>query len=175
MRGSPPRMRGKGLRLMVLTLRSRDHPRVCGEKTALVTAIVRSMGSPPRMRGKAYRFPFPLPSLGITPAYAGKRLLPADFPVRLWDHPRVCGEKFAPRPASSRPSGSPPRMRGKAIFASCSMVRSGITPAYAGKRNRKRHQCRHGKDHPRVCGEKERTIRQRHTKAGSPPRMRGKD
>ena len=31
--GSPPRMRGKGVRLMILMVEMVDHPRVCGEKT----------------------------------------------------------------------------------------------------------------------------------------------
>ena len=32
-------------------------------------------------------------SKGITPAYAGKRLLEALEKIRNQDHPRVCGEK----------------------------------------------------------------------------------
>ena len=70
--GSPPRMRGKDLenpdearhtritpayagkrrRSSTAAARTRDHPRVCGEKT-LYNGIQRVvLGSPPRMRGK---------------------------------------------------------------------------------------------------------------------------
>ena len=71
--GSPPRMRGKvhqlreaaqfggitpayaGKRWTRLPSRAamRDHPRVCGEKTAEQFKAEYPQGSPPRMRGKA--------------------------------------------------------------------------------------------------------------------------
>ena len=94
LRGSPPRMRGKGI-LLRKTMRSNritpayagkswaahekddvtlDHPRVCGEKICGIWLKCRSLGSPPRMRGKgAASFPIDI-GPRITPAYAGKRL-----------------------------------------------------------------------------------------------------
>ena len=51
--------------------------------------------SPPRMRGKVFIGQVCIAPKGITPAYAGKRFT---LYLRLrvhWDHPRVCGEKFA--------------------------------------------------------------------------------
>ena len=90
--GSPPRMRGKGLRAGI-TARpggitpayagkssfgafdippDRDHPRVCGEKAELLRRKQRLQGSPPRMRGKAFSPAVALLPLRITPAYAGK-------------------------------------------------------------------------------------------------------
>ena len=70
--GSPPRMRGKGLRTVSKSLprgitpayagksagaggmcpRAGDHPRVCGEKTGAIAVSSGANGSPPRMRGK---------------------------------------------------------------------------------------------------------------------------
>ena len=70
--GSPPRMRGKvshvlfcehrrkitpayaGKRSLPSTLvsSSRDHPRVCGEKSSYRLKALPAAGSPPRMRGK---------------------------------------------------------------------------------------------------------------------------
>ena len=91
-RGSPPRVRGKGikrgchshqcgitpacagkrrLRRRFSTL-PQDHPRVCGEKNCGSKLAFRTMGSPPRMRGKALDLNLLTASLGITPAYAGK-------------------------------------------------------------------------------------------------------
>ena len=43
-------------------------------------------------------------------------------------------------------------MRGKDASEKTTAVRSGITPAYAGKRPSKMRQ--HLGDHPRLCGEK---------------------
>ena len=92
--GSPPRMRGKGhLTLAVSHMhrinpayagkrpcpvrhdtRTKDHPRVCGEKYCRRPAQPDSQGSPPRMRGKDRQGLRVQRFAGITPAYAGKRL-----------------------------------------------------------------------------------------------------
>ena len=92
--GSPPRMRGKVLKNRVksgqpritpayagksacaerTTAPSRDHPRVCGEKPIPWPVSDWKRGSPPRMRGKGQDFVAVDSRLGITPAYAGKRL-----------------------------------------------------------------------------------------------------
>ena len=121
--GSPPRMRGKvigGFGVLVQIgitpacagksalcvnggARSRDHPRMCGEKTAREFITYLIQGSPPRMRGRVKVTVCQRFRAGITPAYAGKSSL-ACCPWRLhWDHPRVCGEKTtqtAPTPVS---------------------------------------------------------------------------
>ena len=91
-RGSPPRMRGKGL---IMALKKtyegitpayagksppqarmpglcRDHPRVCGEKGVEDVQDSPNLGSPPRVRGKGVVHVFVPEKLGITPAYAGK-------------------------------------------------------------------------------------------------------
>ena len=92
--GSPPRMRGKvssspsrnaipgitpahaGKSFLYFSkqLPSRDHPRACGEKFPASKIFPMEHGSPPRMRGKAPLRPFLMPSVGITPAHAGKRV-----------------------------------------------------------------------------------------------------
>ena len=55
-----------------------------------------------------------------------------------------------------------------------SVRRSGITPAYAGKRLPIFGKERGAEDHPRVCGEKPRSSAHTRPAKGSPPRMRGK-
>ena len=45
-------------------------------------------------------------------------------------------------------------MRGKEGIRDGSGETSGITPAYAGKSTRCDRQSLHGRDHPRLCGEK---------------------
>ena len=91
------------------------------------------------------------------------------------DHPRVCGEK-PERKAPRRPRlGSPPRMRGKETDSRRQCCSAGITPAYAGKRTLFCLAGRRNRDHPRVCGEKKRTVADNVAPQGSPPRMRGKE
>ena len=112
-RGSPPRMRGKVLgaskgcdgvgitpayagkraRPKTPPLTPRDHPRMCGEKGVYALLYTGLWGSPPRMRGKGQNRRSDVAAAGITPAYAGKRLLICQGIKQSKDHPRVCGEK----------------------------------------------------------------------------------
>ena len=75
---------------------------------------------------------------------------------------------------SSSEQGSPPRMRGKALYHVHLQVIRGITPAYAGKRCPLWAPRQGQRDHPRVCGEKTMQLRSIPKIQGSPPRMRGK-
>ena len=86
------------------------------------------------MRGKASFDPEFAKSLGITPAYAGKRQGHSLYKTNRKDHPRVCGEKH--------------------VFELARFVVVRITPAYAGKSFSSMFICFLVKDHPRVCGEK---------------------
>ena len=52
-------------------------------------------------------------------------------------------------------TGSPPRMRGKAIGPCAGRVAVGITPAHAGKSESAPLVSMVCRDHPRVCGEKQ--------------------
>ena len=172
--GSPPRMRGKvigGFGVLVQIgitpacagksalcvnggARSRDHPRMCGEKTAREFITYLIQGSPPRMRGRANGYP----------------------PVRSRprDHPRVCGEEGLTFHQMLRPTGSPPRMRGRDLKYFMREASDGITPAYAGKSPPTwTPPCLRG-DHPRVCGEELVCNHENQCEGGSPPRMRGR-
>ena len=193
--GSPPRVRGKVRSSAVyctppritpacagkrttgwnFRIRKRDHPRVCGEKHSLSFFIYALTGSPPRVRGKAVFGGGVGLDDGITPACAGKSVYEAIF-QQLWrDHPRVCGEKPYSSLPYTAPSGSPPRVRGKGIAATCVSRSPGITPACAGKRSPSTTQRSSHGDHPRVCGEKTTICCCCATPLGSPPRVRGKD
>ena len=110
---SPPRVRGKGVRLPPLhvpagitpayagkrlqndkgNIYGRDHPRVCGEKPTSYCLPRHIMGSPPRMRGKEHVRLRQQHSPRITPAYAGKSRSQGSHTAPPGDHPRVCGEK----------------------------------------------------------------------------------
>ena len=90
--GSPPPVRGKDGRGVVLNVLDRitpayarksiclalpitapmDHPRVCGEKRTSPLRVLRTLGSPPHVRGKVPDPCIPTWQEGITPAHAGK-------------------------------------------------------------------------------------------------------
>ena len=111
--GSPPRMRGKVLKQLIVDsvdgitpayagkrpgwadsgCQRGDHPCVCGEKRFASASLDAYWGSPPRMRGKVHPHLCGLVGLGITPAYAGKRWYTWCAKRLPPDHPRVCGEK----------------------------------------------------------------------------------
>ena len=86
----------------------------------------------------------------------------------------MCGEKHFVCPLCYNLRGSPPRVRGKARRCTVSAPASRITPACAGKRPTARAVPSSRGDHPRVCGEKDRTQSPIVPDGGSPPRVRGK-
>ena len=87
----------------------------------------------------------------------------------------MCGEKVISQNSRARTAGSPPRVRGKDGVLEENPRRKGITPACAGKSGYSGWCSRQTGDHPRVCGEKKDVAATILSKAGSPPRVRGKD
>ena len=85
------------------------------------------------MRGKAGLFPACDSGKGITPACAGKSMMSCTTLTVTGDHPRVCGEKGFVLYFKRFPQGSPPRVRGKGALARDKDGKPGITPACAGK------------------------------------------
>ena len=114
-------------------LRTRDHPRACGEKNLRCRRNSFLVGSPPRMRGKVQLIQPLVLCIGITPAYAGKSLRGMIRFHHEWDHPRMCGEKTHDLLTVHLQEGSPPRVRGKVSAGKILLHDGGITPAYAGK------------------------------------------
>ena len=86
----------------------------------------------------------------------------------------MCGEKNGLMSKADKTKGSPPRVRGKGSPCWTTAAGCRITPACAGKRAMYRKNTSHERDHPRVCGEKTRTIGYNCPLEGSPPRVRGK-
>ena len=127
------------------------------------------------MRGKAPFQKICQAFSGITPAYAGKRTF-SNFPRdSLEDHPRLCGEKSTCTRLADNKKGSPPPMRGKVSIVVELDFLVGITPAYAGKSLGHFFYAFIFWDHPRLCGEKQRSSVVILLLLGSPPPMRGKD
>ena len=147
-KGSPPRVRGKGqsggrgLPGVGITPAyagksthqppsgrgTRGHPRVCGEKCGYRLPFRSIVGSPPTVRGKVAGNLEQGRVVGITPAYAGKR-------IKLRKRHSICGEKLSTTSTDIHPAGSPPRMRGKGQGQGDGCDHQGITPAHAGKRS----------------------------------------
>ena len=155
--GSPPQVRGKGtvFRPFFEVCRitpagagksfsssSRnaliwDHPRRCGEKADQLWSKLVHWGSPPQVRGKVYVI-WPQKSVTrITPAGAGKSIQKRCLSTLFQDHPRRCGEKVHMPEQLPSDVGSPPQVRGKAFPSACKSYTQGITPAGAGKRQRR--------------------------------------
>ena len=72
--GITPAYAGKRTSFIFFQNVAQDHPRVCGEKTLMRFVLFAVWGSPPRMRGKGNSRGILQRAIGITPAYAGKRL-----------------------------------------------------------------------------------------------------
>ena len=130
--GITPAYAGKSSGSKIFRVLPWDHPRICGEK-------------PSGQHGADF-------AAGITPAYAGKRTTLDCLEVLRRDHPRICGEKLSCSASLESMRGSPPHMRGKVYSPSSPYITSGITPAYAGKRNEISFRWNGRKDHPRICG-----------------------
>ena len=113
-------------------LKSRDHPRVCGEHRIFLLGNACDVGSSPRMRGTLSRICVSSWVRRIIPAYAGNTYPLSGYTAPQGDHPRVCGEHFDVGVAELDIMGSSPRMRGTHMFGIGGAGGKGIIPAYAG-------------------------------------------
>ena len=112
-------------------------------------------------------------------------LLQTAYDIARWHHERWDGRGYPDGlkgndiPISAQLSefsrGSPPRMRGKEYDLSVASLGVRITPACAGKRICAYRFDLYGRDHLRVCGEKDKAAEKAQHLRGSPPRMRGKE
>ena len=147
--GSPPHGRGKAFSVLRRQFRfritpahagksrarkaaeavRRDHPRVGGEKLAMILVACTMLGSPPRRRGKVEVRQYGGWVPRITPAWTGKRFWNRPWVWATSDHPRVGGEKAVWKNACRCTMGSPPRGRGKAGSGHCNRAIRRITPA----------------------------------------------
>ena len=159
-----PAYAGKRRRRWASGSQDRDHPRVCGEKSANPKVRDTMEGASPRMRGKVFFFTgasfyaifFLEPSGNLLLEPSGSSWVPPDGSIFV----------FA--------IGSPPRVRGKERTVPEQRSGNGITPACAGKSSASSSSVHRSRDHPRVCGEKRKTGAVPAPLPGSPPRMRGK-
>ena len=131
----------------------RDHPRACGEHVVERRSRRGFKGSSPRMRGTLGELVSDCLRMGIIPAHAGNTILSRDGAWDELDHPRACGEHGNRRPREVSVWGSSPRMRGTLANNIGLAIDPGIIPAHAGNTPAQARTGRHGRDHPRACGE----------------------
>ena len=192
--GSPPHGRGKARRTFAGSMElgitpawagkravlrrepglPQDHPRVGGEKDRVRFPAFSCKGSPPRRRGKDLGCKVGSRQPGITPAQAGKSEATASTTTSRRDHPRAGGEKGRCSGDGCCRQGSPPRGRGKVVFALADVAIARITPAWAGKSRPSPASEMPTKDHPRIGGEKFGAYAKIWNEWGSPPHGRGK-
>ena len=146
---------------------------MCGEQSQPVRLLPLTPGSPPRVRGTVSGFPVFSICNRITPACAGNRASSRTNVVRVWDHPRVCGEQPCPQRFLTSNKGSPPRVRGTEDGMQDMINKDRITPACAGNRKPLPPNRANSRDHPRVCGEQWMMFPWHSLWSGSPPRVRG--
>ena len=132
--GITPAWAGKSLTILILYTDRWDHPRMGGEKIRICPPRPVWEGSPPHGRGKEIEPSTIARTVGITPAWAGKRSPASNSRPLLKDHPRMGGEKVPVAEQASNGKGSPPHGRGKDSAGYFWLEGSRITPAWAGKR-----------------------------------------
>ena len=86
----------------------------------------------------------------------------------------MCGENRGVDSWWIKDPGSSPRVRGKRVDGSRTLLRPGLIPACAGKTRGGHYPPRRGAAHPRVCGENYRSRAGGVKEYGSSPRVRGK-
>ena len=145
-----------------------------GEKQVGRAVGSSHQGSPPHGRGKEIEPSTIARTVGITPAWAGKRSPASNSRPLLKDHPRMGGEKVPVAEQASNGKGSPPHGRGKDSAGYFWLEGSRITPAWAGKSPSPECGRLHPGDHPRMGGEKLKIGPISWRRWGSPPHGRGK-
>ena len=110
---------------------------------------------------------------GITPAYAGNTCFYISTIFIYEDHPRIRGEHLMARQVDVEFRGSPPHTRGTPLPYISGIIKTGITPAYAGNTHLTIKMAKWHRDHPRIRGEHDCYRFRYGSDKGSPPHTRG--
>ena len=132
---------------------TRDHPRIRGEHSIVVTTHRFPRGSSPHTRG----------ALPVSQSPAG----------RVADHPRIRGEHADIIIFRSIAAGSSPHTRGALFRFLDADFHRGIIPAYAGSTPASRRTSVRWRDHPRIRGEHGQGREEVLFALGSSPHTRG--
>ncbi len=149
------------------------HPRVCGQRDAAYQRRHLAAGSSPRVRGTPLRNVIFRTCYRFIPACAGNAIQSGASPTTMPVHPRVCGERIVCAAGTVSTSGSSPRVRGTLSFPTSREDAERFIPACAGNAGDARRPPVRWPVHPRVCGERYRSLPQPRHVPGSSPRVRG--
>ncbi len=149
------------------------HPRVCGERFGLTFSDDSAGGSSPRVRGTRYSLRVGPDWRRFIPACAGNASIHARQSARCSVHPRVCGERNDTSTWTARHRGSSPRVRGTPRSGGRGEDVMRFIPACAGNASMNSSRNSISSVHPRVCGERRRTLSGSCNLLGSSPRVRG--
>ena len=150
-----------------------DHPRACGEHIDVMRSQEPRGGSSPRLRGTRCPVSPAAACPRIIPALAGNTVVEGTGLWLRWDHPRACGEHVGSVVHRVEHLGSSPRLRGTHFRPRSASGRCGIIPALAGNTTSAARQVPQSRDHPRACGEHNRSLSTTRFFTGSSPRLRG--
>ena len=128
-----PACAGKTVTLILLRQSLPDHPRMRGEDILDVERECPFNGSPPHARGRRIHRLNNTIRRRITPACAGKTIVPLRHGIENADHPRMRGEDSSAETKEAGEPGSPPHARGRQTTAGSPTTDKRITPACAGK------------------------------------------
>ncbi len=172
--GTTPACAGKTRRGAGPATADRDDPRVRGEDRTMVNPDYAAVGRPPRARGRpSVHSAFTLIPR-TTPACAGKTQRCGRRPGPAWDDPRVRGEDVTFSPTRNVDPGRPPRARGRPLIDRRPPVENRTTSACAGRTGGDGGARPARGDDPRVRGEDASIISHICSRAGRPPRARGR-
>ena len=135
-------------------VRSWDHPRMCGEHHYLLNDDISSPGSSPHVRGAPTRSP-------------------PDAPASR-DHPRMCGEHRRRSVAQEVVPGIIPACAGSTlVWGDGAPDPPGSSPHVRGAPTGRARPWASARDHPRMCGEHQRSKGKGAHAVGSSPHVRG--
>ena len=132
-----PACAGSTIRLSLMTVPPRDHPRMCGEHMFWSLTGWCRTGSSPHVRGAQTSTSDQVELVGIIPACAGSTLRTSSRRSPPRDHPRMCGEHPRKERTNEQNPGSSPHVRGAHTQACSRPLHHGIIPACAGSTLRK--------------------------------------
>ena len=110
----------------------KDHPRLCGNDVLSMRTNRAGAGSPPLVLERLSCAVSDCTRAGITPACAGTTQSYGSSGLRLWDHPRLCGNDDLLPGQGRGQTGSPPLVRERPHLLHSLVYLFGITPACAG-------------------------------------------
>ncbi len=151
----------------------RDHPRGCGEQSAVNCPPRYASGPSPRVRGAVFSLVGLNEEVGTIPAGAGSSRSSRAPARRGRDHPRGCGEQQATPEPELWAWGPSPRVRGAALSGLGLGLALGTIPAGAGSSAGTPRRPPPTRDHPRGCGEQFVPNPQACDLRGPSPRVRG--